>query len=126
MNINAVIQPAGFVLPVSLQLFDMLMVEAGEKTASKHRITAVTLNFRDPNYSAERGGYHPVEIRLVHQGMNGAWTTPPILAMSATLTPSLRKSSISVGRRATSGTAVQGICPRLRRGRSTPCGSATS
>ena len=65
MNINAVIQPAGFVLPVSLQLFDMLMVEAGEKTASKHRITAVTLNFRDPNYSAERGGYHPVEIRLV-------------------------------------------------------------
>lgn len=68
MNINAVIQPAGFVLPVSLQLFDMLMVEAGEKTASKHRITAVTLNFRDPNYSAERGGYHPVEIRLVHQG----------------------------------------------------------
>lgn len=31
MNINAVIQPAGFVLPVSLQLFDMLMVEAGEK-----------------------------------------------------------------------------------------------
>ncbi|EBB3943995.1 DUF2787 domain-containing protein, partial [Salmonella enterica] len=25
MNINAVIQPAGFVLPVSLQLFDMLM-----------------------------------------------------------------------------------------------------
>ena len=25
---------------------------------------AVTINFRDPNYSAETGGYHPVEIRL--------------------------------------------------------------
>ncbi len=37
MNINAVIQPAGFVLPVSLQLFDMLMAEAGEIPASKHR-----------------------------------------------------------------------------------------
>ncbi|EDY3602001.1 DUF2787 domain-containing protein, partial [Salmonella enterica] len=35
MNINAVIQPAGFVLPVSLQLFDMLMAEAGEIPASK-------------------------------------------------------------------------------------------
>ncbi len=28
----------------------------------------VTLNFRDPNYSAEAGGYRPVEINLVlHQ-----------------------------------------------------------
>ncbi|MAD44306.1 DUF2787 family protein [Alteromonas australica] len=25
---------------------------------------AVTLNFRDPNYCAKRGGFHPVEIRL--------------------------------------------------------------
>lgn len=50
MNINAVIQPAGFVLPVSLQLFDMLMAEAGEIPASKHRVTAVTLNFRERTY----------------------------------------------------------------------------
>lgn len=26
--------------------------------------SAVTINFRDPNYSAERGGFHPVEVRL--------------------------------------------------------------
>lgn len=26
---------------------------------------AVTLNFRDPQYSAESGGFHPVEIRLI-------------------------------------------------------------
>ncbi len=25
---------------------------------------AVTLNFRDPDYTAERGGYHPVEISV--------------------------------------------------------------
>ncbi|ECS7935945.1 DUF2787 domain-containing protein, partial [Salmonella enterica subsp. enterica serovar Indiana] len=30
MNINAVIQPAGFMLPVSLQLYELLMAEAGE------------------------------------------------------------------------------------------------
>ncbi|MBW9971757.1 DUF2787 domain-containing protein, partial [Escherichia coli] len=68
MNINAIIQPAGFVLPVSLQLFDMLMAEAGEMPASGRRSHAVTLNFRDPDYSAEQGGYHPVEIRLVRLG----------------------------------------------------------
>ena len=86
MNINAVIQPAGFMLPVSLQLYELLMAEAGEIPAHKHRITAVTFNFRDPDYSVERGGYHPVETR--------SW----------------RKSSISVGRRAMSGTTVRGIC----------------
>ena len=68
MNINAVIQPEGFVLPVSLQLFEILMAEAGEIPVHKHRVTAATLNFWDPDYSAERGGYHPVEIRLIHQG----------------------------------------------------------
>ncbi|CAD5668333.1 TPA: DUF2787 family protein [Escherichia coli] len=67
MNINAVIQPAGFVLPVSLQLYELLMTEAGEIPAHQHRVTAVTLNFRDPDYGVARGGYHPVEIRLIHQ-----------------------------------------------------------
>ncbi|WP_223303657.1 DUF2787 family protein [Colwellia psychrerythraea] len=28
----------------------------------------VTINFRDPNYSADDGGYHPVEIRLENDG----------------------------------------------------------
>lgn len=26
--------------------------------------TAITLNFRDPDYSPETGGFHPVEVRL--------------------------------------------------------------
>ncbi|MFQ3191869.1 MAG: hypothetical protein ACI936_003020 [Paraglaciecola sp.] len=30
--------------------------------------TVVTINFRDPNYSADDGGYHPVEIRLENEG----------------------------------------------------------
>jgi hypothetical protein len=29
---------------------------------------AVTINFRDPNYSADDGGYHSVEIRLENEG----------------------------------------------------------
>lgn len=29
---------------------------------------AVVLNFRDPNYSPDDGGYHPVEMRLENDG----------------------------------------------------------
>jgi Protein of unknown function (DUF2787). len=29
---------------------------------------ALTINFRDPNYSSDDGGYHPVEIRLENEG----------------------------------------------------------
>lgn len=34
-------------------------------------ITAATFNFRDPDYSADQGGYHPVEIRVKVQGETG-------------------------------------------------------
>lgn len=30
--------------------------------------TAVTINFRDPDYSSDQGGYHPVEIRIDSNG----------------------------------------------------------
>ena len=29
---------------------------------------AVTINFRDPSYSADAGGYHPVEVRITVNG----------------------------------------------------------
>lgn len=29
---------------------------------------AITLNFKDPSYCPEQGGYHPVEIRIERQG----------------------------------------------------------
>lgn len=29
---------------------------------------AVTISFRDPSYSAEAGGYHPVEVRITANG----------------------------------------------------------
>ncbi|WP_447018520.1 DUF2787 domain-containing protein [Shewanella algae] len=32
------------------------------------RSNLVTLNYRDPDYSAESGGYHPVEINLYRSG----------------------------------------------------------
>jgi hypothetical protein len=43
----------------TLYIADLLAPHENEK--------AVTINFRDPNYSADDGGYHPVEIRLENE-----------------------------------------------------------
>ncbi|MEG6445753.1 DUF2787 family protein [Enterobacter roggenkampii] len=34
---------------------------------------SVVLNFRDPDYSPENGGWHPVEIRLIRSEQPGVW-----------------------------------------------------
>lgn len=43
-----------------LYIADLLAPHENEK--------AVTTNFSDPNYSADDGGYHPVEMRLENDG----------------------------------------------------------
>ena len=60
----------GLAVPVNRQLVAILqqhMTEALSKTDDVSDLDAITLNFRDPDYSAESGGYHPVEIRLTYQ-----------------------------------------------------------
>jgi len=52
-------------LPVSKRLTAALTEELGDTSVST---SAITLNFRDPSYSAETGGFHPVEIRLERRG----------------------------------------------------------
>ncbi|TYK66010.1 DUF2787 family protein [Colwellia echini] len=58
------IKHEGLDVPMSpmftLYIADLLAPHENEK--------AVTINFRDPDYSADRGGYHPVEIRLENEG----------------------------------------------------------
>lgn len=57
----------GCALPVSYQLIEILESELQKANKSQHtldNIDAITFNFRDPEYSPESGGYHPVEIRL--------------------------------------------------------------
>lgn len=53
-------------LPVTSKLTDIIKdALKGKDLTGK---TSVTLNFRDPDYSAENGGYHPVEIMLKRKG----------------------------------------------------------
>jgi hypothetical protein len=60
------IQYEGLALPVSSHLADAISTLLASYQQSNEN-TAI-LNFRDPSYSAEKGGYHPVEIRLEKWG----------------------------------------------------------
>ena len=59
----------GISLPVSQALLALLSQEAERTDLDLGRCTQLTFNFRNPGYSAEQGGVHPVEIRLV-RGLN--------------------------------------------------------
>jgi len=58
----------GLALPVTHKFTKAITVMLNEEGISGD---SVTINFRDPTYSAENGGFHPVEIRLERQ--NNAW-----------------------------------------------------
>lgn len=47
------------------KLYGILSTELSKVTAPTSDNLGITLNFRDVDYSAEIGGYHPVEIRIV-------------------------------------------------------------
>lgn len=59
LNLN---KNQGLVIPEPF--YHLLQSELATITPPAATTDAVTLNFRDSDYSAERGGYHPVEIRL--------------------------------------------------------------
>lgn len=60
------IQINDYPLAISQQLVGILIseIEKNEVDGSE----GVILNFRDPDYGAESGGYHPVEIAINEQG----------------------------------------------------------
>lgn len=62
MNIKTTDLP----LAVSDKLTDLIKEALKGKDLTNK--TSVILNFRDPDYSAEKGGYHPVEIMLKRKG----------------------------------------------------------
>ena len=55
----------GISLPVSQALLILLSQEAERTELDLNRCTQLTFHFRNSGYSAEQGGVHPVEIRLV-------------------------------------------------------------
>lgn len=51
-------------ITVPLQLHSILNFELAKVEMPDSSFCALTFNFRDPNYTADKGGYHPVELRL--------------------------------------------------------------
>jgi hypothetical protein len=51
-------------ITVPLQLHSILNFELAKVEIPDPNLCALTFNFRDPNYTADKGGYHPVELRL--------------------------------------------------------------
>ncbi|MCK9608935.1 MAG: DUF2787 domain-containing protein [Methylomonas sp.] len=60
------IQDSGYPLAISKKLVAILQHELDKSEVDSS--AGVTLNFRDPDYSAESGGYHPVEINIDGKG----------------------------------------------------------
>lgn len=61
------IHQSGLRLPIAQAFSQLLLHELDNSDVDLSTVQAVTLNFRDPLYSAESGGFHPVEIRLFRQ-----------------------------------------------------------
>lgn len=60
----------GFALPVAQALLALLNLEVTNTGLDLERLTQLTFHFRNPTYSPEQGGAHPVEIRLI-RGLDG-------------------------------------------------------
>lgn len=63
---NIILQE-GYRLPVNQKLIELLFKEMGNVPPMKNKMKAASFIFRDTDYSAELGGYHPVEIRLIRK-----------------------------------------------------------
>ena len=61
------IQRKGYVLPISKELVGVL--SQAIKNSGKNGEEALCLNFRDPDYSPENGGFHPVEVMVSDAGV---------------------------------------------------------
>jgi hypothetical protein len=61
---------AGMALPISPELPDLLRNVVREQRLDLTHLSTLTFNFRSPGYSAEKGGVHPVELRLI-RGLHG-------------------------------------------------------
>ena len=56
------------------KLHSILNTELAKQADPDSSSLGITFNFRDLDYSAESGGYHPVEIRVTkHSNLNNLW-----------------------------------------------------
>lgn len=97
MQTQYALKQAGLTLPVTKEFQQHITTLLANPVLQK--ITeAVVINFRDPDYSAESGGFHPVEIRFAVRIMNGILIMSQILVIWGVSTLSWKKKLIFAGR----------------------------
>ncbi|WP_025154376.1 DUF2787 family protein [Morganella morganii] len=82
---------SGLRLPINPALETLLMFEIQQSPTSTLSDNAIVFNFRDPFYSPENGGFHPIEIRLFQ--LDSVWYYDYItdFAYMGTVYPELEK-----------------------------------
>ena len=70
-------------LSVPESLFDVIVNAITKQGESIGNASELTLNFRDKDYSAAAGGFHPVEVRLEKRGISWelVYITPSLLRL---------------------------------------------
>ncbi|CAI2111736.1 Protein of uncharacterised function (DUF2787) [Serratia fonticola] len=86
-----IIHQEGYRLPVNQKLVELLFKEMGNIPPMKNKLKAASFIFRDADYSAERGGYHPVEIRLIRKEERWFFDYVTDFAYMGTVYPELEK-----------------------------------
>jgi hypothetical protein len=67
METKMTVHQSGLHLPISQAFINILYEALSYSPPSGQICSAVVINFRDQKYSAESGGFHPVEIRLIYR-----------------------------------------------------------
>ncbi|MBC3227486.1 DUF2787 family protein [Serratia fonticola] len=86
-----IIHQEGYRLPVNQKLIELLFKEMGNAPPMKNKLKAASFIFRDTDYSAERGGYHPVGIRLIRKEERWFFDYVTDFAYTGTVYPELEK-----------------------------------
>lgn len=120
-----IVHQEGLAMPVDQELINIILNEAGNPPPHKAKITAVSLLFKDLSYSAENGGYHPVEIRLISR--NDEWYFDYITDFSymGVVYPELERKLISAGVNNMSFLLILVICQLTPEGRCLNSGNPT-
>lgn len=66
-----IIRQEGISMPVNQEFINLIFAEISRKPPVSLNVRAVILSFKDVSYSAENGGFHPVEFRLTSR--NDEW-----------------------------------------------------
>lgn len=105
MKINAIVQPAGFVLPVTQKLLKMLIKEKENNSANTPYAVAVTLNLISEIQimTQTKADIIPSKSGWLIKAIHGVSIMPPTLVMSGKYIQSWKRSSISVGLKVMSG-----------------------